>query len=209
MGGVLSSAVTAPDPEPSPGRLPLLAPEGLDPARRAVYDAVAGGPRASGAGRARLVDAQGRLLGPFNAMLHSPGVGMALQALGAAIRYRGELPDRARELAVLVVAAHWDSEFERWTHEAVARELGLSDEQLAAVRAGEAIVVEDPVEAAVVRATRALAARGDLDETEYADAHAALGDAGLVELTTLVGYYATLALQLRVFRVPTPAADRG
>jgi hypothetical protein len=26
----------------------------------------------------------------------------------------------------------------------------------------------------------------------------------LVELSTLVGYYATLALQLRIFRVPIP-----
>ena len=34
---------------------------------------------------------------------------------------------------------------------------------------------------------------------------AALGEEGLVELSTLVGYYATLALQLRIFRVPAPA----
>jgi 4-carboxymuconolactone decarboxylase len=31
-----------------------------------------------------------------------------------------------------------------------------------------------------------------------------MGAAGLFELLTLVGYYATLALQLRVFRVPAP-----
>jgi len=31
-----------------------------------------------------------------------------------------------------------------------------------------------------------------------------MGAVGLFELLTLVGYYATLALQLRVFRVPAP-----
>ena len=31
-----------------------------------------------------------------------------------------------------------------------------------------------------------------------------VGAAGVFELLTLVGYYATLALQLRVFRVPAP-----
>jgi len=31
-----------------------------------------------------------------------------------------------------------------------------------------------------------------------------LGPSGLFELLTLVGYYATLALQLRVFRAPAP-----
>ena len=46
--------------------------------------------------------------------------------------------------------------------------------------------------------------RGDLDDAEYREAVDHLGTAGLFELLTLVGYYATLALQLRVFRVPAP-----
>ena len=35
---------------------------------------------------------------------------------------------------------------------------------------------------------------------------AVLGERALVELSTLVGYYATLALQMRIFRVPAPAS---
>jgi 4-carboxymuconolactone decarboxylase len=50
----------------------------------------------------------------------------------------------------------------------------------------------------------ALARSGDLDDDQYADAVAQLGTAALFELTILVGYYATLALQLRVFRVGAP-----
>jgi hypothetical protein len=34
----------------------------------------------------------------------------------------------------------------------------------------------------------------------------ALGERTLFELSTLVGYYATLALQLRLFNVPAPTA---
>jgi 4-carboxymuconolactone decarboxylase len=59
-------------------------------------------------------------------------------------------------------------------------------------------------EAVVARTVAALAARGDLDDAEYRQAVEAVGTAGLFELLTLVGYYATLALQLRVFRVPAP-----
>ncbi|HEY0949418.1 MAG TPA: hypothetical protein VGD85_04425, partial [Nocardioides sp.] len=51
--------------------------------------------------------------------LLSPAVGDALQRLGAAVRYRTALPDRAREMAILLVAARWDSAFEREAHEAV------------------------------------------------------------------------------------------
>jgi 4-carboxymuconolactone decarboxylase len=59
-------------------------------------------------------------------------------------------------------------------------------------------------EAAVARTVAALVLRGDLDDAEYREAVDHLGPAGLFELLTLVGYYATLALQLRVFRVPAP-----
>jgi 4-carboxymuconolactone decarboxylase len=59
-------------------------------------------------------------------------------------------------------------------------------------------------EAVVARTAGALVARGDLDDAEYLEAVEVVGTAGLFELLTLVGYYATLALQLRVFRVPAP-----
>ena len=68
-------------------------------------------------------------------MLRSPAVGTAQQELGAAIRYRTGFTDRMRELAILLVAAHWDSAFERESHEAIARAIGFSDDELAAIRA--------------------------------------------------------------------------
>ena len=48
---------------------------------------------------------------------------------------------------------------------------------------------------------RALTGPADLDDQQYDQAVATLGERSLVELSTLVGYYATLALQLRIFRV--------
>ncbi len=58
----------------------------------------------------------------------------------------------------------------------------------------------------MARTTHLLATEGDLDDTAYADALAVLGEPGLFELLTLVGYYATLALQLRVLRVSAPGS---
>lgn len=45
---------------------------------------------------------------------------------------------------------------------------------------------------------------GALDDGRYAELRAALGERALFELSTLVGYYSTLALQLRLFAVPAP-----
>ena len=184
-------------------RLAKLAPSDLDDDQRAVYDAIAGGKRAAGQQLFRLRDENGGLEGPFNAFLLQPRVGGPLQELGSAIRDETALSDRVREIAILVVGVHWSSEFEWYAHEAVGRHIGLTDDELDGIRDGSyAALPEDEREVADL--THALAADGDLDDTAYEKAVALLGNSGLFELTTLVGYYATLALQLRVFRVGAP-----
>ena len=193
----------------SGARIGKFEPSGLDAEQRSLYDAIAGGRRAQGPQLFRLADAAGRLEGPFNAFLLQPRLGSALQALGASVRYDTGLDDRCREIAILVVAAHWRSDFEWYAHEAVARAAGLGDAELAALREGRHAELAGR-ESVVARTAAALVVRGDLDDDEYGEAVACIGPAGLFELLTLVGYYATLALQLRVFRVPAPqdpAAD--
>jgi 4-carboxymuconolactone decarboxylase len=195
-----------------PTRLAGLTPGSLDEDQRRLYGDITGGPRGQGPRPFELTDGSGALVGPFNAMLLQPAVGSALQGLGSAIRYRGGLPDRARELAILVVATHWESEFELIAHQAAGRAAGLSEEDLAAIAAGREPDLADAAERAAVRAAWALVRAGDLDDRRYREALAGLGAAGIFELTTLVGYYATLALQMRVFRVGGPAGnaqDRG
>lgn len=184
---------------PAIPRLRGLRPDDLDDAQRRVHAELTGGAR-GGVPTA----GDGSLAGPFNAMLHAPAVGDPLQELGAALRTRGALPDRARELAVLAVAARHRSAFEWWAHAAIAARLGVPDELVEAVRLQEPAAPQDAGERAVLEATRALLSTGDLDDAQYAAAREVLGDAGLVELTTLVGYYALLAMQLRVFRVALP-----
>ncbi|MBG0830069.1 carboxymuconolactone decarboxylase family protein [Planomonospora sp. ID67723] len=180
-------------------RLAGLLPQDLDDEQAEVYRAVTGGPRAAGPQAFPLTDGWGRLRGPFNAMLLSPPVGLALQEVGAAVRYGSVLTGRIREMAILTVAAHWGSDFERESHEAVGRTCGLTEEEIAALREGGLPDLADPDERAAVRATAALTGAGALTDEEYGEAVAAMGERGLFELTTLVGYYATLALQLRVF----------
>jgi 4-carboxymuconolactone decarboxylase len=203
-------------PEP---RLPLLPPEQLDPDQAALYREITGGPRATGPQPFPLAGPDGGLLGPFNAMLLNPALGTPLQALGAALRYRGSLPDRSRELAILLVAADRDSRFEQVAHESVGRQVGLTEAELTALRRGPActhelaselagelageLALTDPLERAVLEATAALLT-GDLTDQQYARLVPILTAPVLFELVCLVGYYATLALSLRVF-----GADRA
>ena len=186
-------------------RLPKLPPGALDEAQRAVYDTIAGGRRAQGPQLFRLTDDGGCLEGPFNAFLLQPQLGGALQALGSAVRYETSLSDRAREIAILIVADHWESHFEWYAHEAIGRNVGLSDDELAALREHRWDALE-PAESVIASTTYRLTAEGDLDDDTFRDASAALGLPGLFELLAIVGYYAALALQLRVFRVGVPGS---
>jgi len=186
-------------------RLERLVPESLDDQQRALYELISAGPRAAGPQVFGLVGDDGALEGPFNAMLLCPILGTALQELGAALRYRTSLSDRAREIAILAVAAHEDSAFEWHAHQAVGRLTGLTGTDFAAIRAGLAPADANDVERAVVDVTFRILGDGDLDDPAFENAVACLRPEGLQELMTLVGYYRMLALQLRVFRVGAPS----
>jgi 4-carboxymuconolactone decarboxylase len=181
-----------------------LVPQDLDAAQRELYDSITGGRRAQGPRLFPLRDDRGALEGPFNAFLLQPRLGNALQMLGAAVRYDTTLGNREREIAILVVAVAWDSGFEWHAHEAVGRHAGLSDADLDAVRSGTFAELPTVAEQVVAVTTHALATRDDLADDEYARAVGVLGLPRVFELLTLVGYYAALALQLRVFRVAPP-----
>ena len=185
-------------------RLAVLSSDEMTAEQVDLYREILAGPRGQGPRAVQLSNGTGGLAGPFNAMLYAPAVGHALQELGAAIRFRTKLTPRIREMAILVVAQAWDSGYEQASHELIGRDAGLTEPELDALREGEDPKFADQQESAAYSAVRALTGPGDLADEEYAAAIAALGEEGLVELSTLVGYYATLALQLRIFRVPAP-----
>ncbi|MFC5748493.1 hypothetical protein [Actinomadura rugatobispora] len=109
------------------------------------------------------------------------------------------MPDGARENAILAVAAQRDADFERFAHEPIARSVGLTGGQLFDIRVGDCSL--NAHEALVADAVRR-ADDGDLPVLTFDELHRTIGLARLFELTTLVGHYILLALQLRVLQAP-------
>lgn len=178
--------------------------DALDDDQRDLRAGIVGGPRSDGPALFELVDDDGGLLGPFGTWLLQPALGAAVQDLGAAIRFRTGLSLRTREVAILVVGACWSSPYEWYAHERVGRHVGLTDDEIAALRDGRCDELP-PDEALVADAARALTVDGDLTDEVIGRLVDAIGVDGLFELTTLVGYYALIARQMRVFRVGAPA----
>ena len=190
-------------------RLASLTKEQLDPEQLELYQRILGGPRASGPQHFALTDGSGALVGPFGIMLHAPALGRPLQDLGAAIRYQTGLSARVREIAILCVAAATGSAFERYAHERVGRAVGLTDKELADLAHGR-FASDDPVEAAAYAlCDRLNYGRLPITDEDFADLRTRLGDAALLELVVLVGYYRTLSQLLHVFDVGAPPEDRA
>lgn len=179
-------------------RLPQLSYHHLEAGRRAVWDALV-----ASRGAAALDDS-GRLAGPYNAFVTAPEVGQHLAAVGHVLRFESAIDRRLAELAIITVAAHWRAEYEWWAHASIARDRGVSDAVIDAIAAGAPPPFDRGDEASIHAFVRALLERRQPDDHSDAAARALLGDAGVVELVSLVGYYTLVAFTLVSFDVPLP-----
>jgi len=152
----------------------------------------------------QIVTAEGGLAGPFNAFVTAPDTGRRLSALGATVRFGTSIERRLSEIAIITVGARWQAEFEWWAHAAMAREHGVADAVVEAIGRGEDPPLEADDERAVYAVARQIAQSGRLDQEIYDAAHRLLGDAGMVELVSLCGYYTLISFLLNAFAVPLP-----
>lgn len=183
-------------------RMEPLRPEAMTDDQRAVYDALVSGKRG-----AAIKAPDGTLIGPFNAMLLNPHVGNRVQSLGEALRFDISLSRRVIEIATLVVGAHWRAQFEWWAHERLAKQAGLSDEIIAAIKRGERPALDDASEATAYDVASELYRTQRLSDATYARAEEHFGQAGMFELTALVGYYSLVSIILNGFNVPLAAGE--
>ncbi|MBF2759182.1 MAG: carboxymuconolactone decarboxylase family protein [Ectothiorhodospiraceae bacterium AqS1] len=195
------------DRDRASNRLSPITPETATPAQRAIIDAILGGDRAQDHAKRDLVDERGALAGPFNAWAHRPDLGQFIHRLGERLRYHGQLPAGAREIAILAVGAKWMAEYEWWAHARIARREGVDDAALNAILAGERPALPDPVERLAYEIALGLLESGRIEEGVYEEALERIGEGGLVELVVLVGFYCTVSFALNAFEVPLPLGE--
>ena len=172
-------------------RFPILPPDQMTPAQKAVADAIMSGPRKS-------------LTGPFNAWLRSPDLADRLQKVGEYLRFNSSLPGRLNEFAILITARAWDSEYEWYAHYPLAIAAGLKPAVAADLARGvrPADMADD--EAAVFDFCAELRRDHRVGDATYARVQKLFGDRGIVDLTALEGYYDTVSMTLAVAQVPAP-----
>ena len=119
------------------GRLPLLDPASLTDSQKAVYDRLRATMIrwADQSGFQGMTD-QGRLIGPFNPVMLSPGIAPAFLDLQDAEQSNTTLSERVRQVVILAVGAVWRADYKLYAHAAVGRKAGLPDNVLLGLAAG-------------------------------------------------------------------------
>ena len=190
------------------GRIPLLEPGDLSAAQRKVYDLMNGTmvPWANKSGfEAQTAD--GKMIGPFNAIMFSPEITTAFLSLQDAEQSHTTLTQRLRQVVILTVGAVWQSDYERYAHAAVAQKAGIPDAAIRDLAAGVPAHDLGQEEQLAQRFTQALTARHQIDDDLYAEAEAAFGVQGIVDITYLAGCYDTISSLLNTLRVPAPGKN--
>lgn len=171
-----------------------LAPLDLDklpPEQRAVADAIISGPR-------------GGIRGPFESWLRSPELADRAQKLGEYCRFGTSLPRDLSEFAILLTGKHWKAQFEFWAHARLARDAGLPEDIIEAVRTGEQPAFRSEAQRAVYALVTEYFSTNRVSDATYAQAVAELGERGVVDLVGVVGYYGLVSMTLNVFEVGLP-----
>jgi 4-carboxymuconolactone decarboxylase len=177
-------------------RLPLPAREAMNAAQQAAADAIVNGPRKA-------------IFGPFVALLQAPGVMEHIGDTGAALRFKGTLPDAVRELVICVVAREVGNQFEWQTHAPLAVKAGVDEAAVTAIGEGRRPRGLPADLACATDFASELMLRNGVSDATYAEAVAQFGAPGTVELTALIGYFTMICWVMNVARTPGPAVSQA
>lgn len=146
----------------------------------------------------------GHIGGPFDIWVRSPEMGRRLVALGGFFRFRSSVDRRYVELAILVTGQFWQAQFEWWAHEPMARDAGVPEDVIQAIKVGAEPDLSDPGDKAAYALARELHNNHGLSDATFADAKARFGETGVAELIGLCGFYGLVSMTLNGFDVDLP-----
>jgi alkylhydroperoxidase family enzyme len=129
---------------------------------------------------------------------HHPALAKAFLRFNVHLLMSSTLPTRIRELAILRIAHRRECAYE-WTHHvSMAKDEGITDEQIDAVKRGEA---SDEFDRTVLTAVDELDEKSQLSDETWAALGERLDDQQRMDFVFTVGCYALLAMAFNTFGI--------
>ena len=142
--------------------------------------------------------------GPGSVMIHVPKAHQAATALNHYLRDESSLPKKVQELAMLVTARELDCQHIWNAHAASARQAGVRNELVDALRDRKELPALAADEAAVVHYGREFFRTHRVSRGAFQTALEQFGRQGIVELSLIMGNYSLLALLINAFDTDLP-----
>ena len=147
---------------------------------------------------------RGSMQGPYNVLLRSPELGNLAQQFGSHTRFNSSLPLALNELAILLVARFWTSQFVWHAHQRIALDAGLDASLVEAMSKGQTPQGLTGELAAVHGFCDELLHTRQVGDARFAAVKKLFGEAGVVDLMGTMSYYTLVCMALNVDQYPLP-----
>ncbi|NIF51597.1 carboxymuconolactone decarboxylase family protein [Burkholderia sp. Ax-1724] len=148
----------------------------------------------------RIVAERGRMLNLYSMLLHSPPVCEGWLSFLTAIRQRSLLPARVREMIIMRIAVINDADYEFQQHRPIALSVGVSEEEIDALRMGRLNGFDDR-DRAVLAYCDSMTKNVHVPDDIFAAVRRHFDDRELVEVTATVGAYNLVSRFLEALHV--------
>ena len=144
--------------------------------------------------------------GPGSVMINSPDMRERANNLVKYFREVSDLPQKIQELVMVLTARHMDCRYIWFAHSARARQHGLSDEFVDALRDNKPLPELPADEDAVVKYATELFTDHRVSQATFDRVLDLFGAQRLTEITTMMGYYTLLAFNANAFEIDLPSS---
>jgi 4-carboxymuconolactone decarboxylase len=193
-----AAAFTLPLTAAAQERYPALNPEQLSPQQKAYIENLQKPPRNNTTGLKNP---------PFKVYMRSPELANKLEAVSDYVRWGTGLEPRLTELAIMITARQWSSQWIWRGHYRAAVRGGLDPSVGADIAAGRRPTKMKEDEDILYNYAMELYRDRAVSDTSYAAAVKQFGEKGLIDLVATMGYYDTVAMTLITAKAIAPKED--
>jgi 4-carboxymuconolactone decarboxylase len=149
---------------------------------------------------------RGMVPGPHKIWLANPALSETIVPTGVYFQTQSTLTKAEIEIVTNLINGKWCAAYGNYEHEIIGGFLGgLAPEKVQALIAGLPTWFDDPREQVVYELTTALISPRVVPLGLYRRAEDLLGDAGIVDVTVLIGWFTAVSMTLAAYDVPSNA----
>ena len=149
---------------------------------------------------------RGMVPGPHKIWLANPTLSKTIVPTGAYFQKQSSLTKAEIEIVTSIINGRWLAAYANYEHEIIGEKMGgLPPEKVEALIAGLPTSFDDPRQQVIYELAATLAQPRVVPNGLFRRAKALIGEKGIVDVTTLMGWFTGVCMTLMAFDVPSDA----